>query len=181
MPAERAKPNLTLRVGVAATIGIIVQILVLALLTGCRPANILPEFLLVPPSVGPTLCVVLALGRSGVHFPGTPGLPIVLALGSWHAALICCGLFEPIGGGGALVMCVAGTIPIAAAVSSLVRRWDWGYVFWMLGAGAAVGGATTVTIDPPVLGLLTTVFWTTAIGFIAGLWRTRASALGVRT
>ena len=182
MAAERENPNLTPRVGIAATIGIIVQILLLALPTRHHPLGVLPTFVILPPSVVPTLCVVWTLGRSGVLFPGAHGLSIALALGSWHVAFFICGLLVPIfdikieGGSGPLVMSVAGTIPIALALWRLVRQWDWGCAFWMLGAGAAIGGAATVTIDWPALMVITTVVWTAAIGFIAGLWLTRAIA-----
>jgi hypothetical protein len=182
MSAERTKPNLTLRVGIAATVGIVAQFLLLMLLAGALPMAFLPAFVFLPPSVLPTLCVVWTLGRSGVLFPGAHGLPIALALGSWHVAFFSCGLLRSIfdikieGWSGPMVVSLCGTIPIAIAIWRLVRQWDWGCAFWMLGAGAAIGGAATVTIDWATLMIIMTVLWTTAIGFIAGLWLAKAMA-----
>ncbi|HMF39172.1 MAG TPA: hypothetical protein VKQ32_00695 [Polyangia bacterium] len=180
MDDERTPPNLTLRVGLAAIAGIVAQILLLAIPAHGRPDHIMGAFVLLPPSVGPTLCVARALRRARVLFPGAHGVPIALAIGGCHLAAILLCLFVSTGasfvdgGGGLLLMSIVGTVPIAVAVWRLARWWDWGNAFWMLGAGTAVGAVAALVSGQPMLMLVTTVLWTAAIGFVAGRWLAQA-------
>jgi hypothetical protein len=183
MHEERTPPNLTLRVGLAATVGVLAQILLVAIPANGRPKDILATFVLLPPSVVPTLCVIWALRRSRVLFPGMHGVPISLAIGSWHVTAILAGLLLSIVGlrlehvGLPLVMSIVGTVPIAVAVWRLARWWDWGHAFWMLGVGAAVGAVGTLTSERAAPMLVVTVLWTAAIGLVAGRWLARATVL----
>lgn len=180
MEEDGNPPNLTLRVGLAATVGVVAQIVLLAIPANGRPTHILAAFALLPPSVVPTLCVAWTLRRSGVLFPGTHGLPITLSIGSWHFTFILSALLLSIAGthfdeGAPLVMSTVGTIPIAAAVWRLARFWDWGRAFLMLGAGAAVGAVAAMGSEWATLMLVMTIVWTTTIAALAGSWLTKAA------